>query len=81
MGDVESIRLEDTIYMNRFKNYQVTLHDTFKHSKIMKVRTCVSPAAACNVADYLDRMKGTSNPFRASMAYELDANNKPIYKN
>ena len=65
--------------MNKFKNYQVTLHDCFKRSKIMKVRTCISPAAACKVADYLDKMNGSTNPFRGSMAYELDANDRPIY--
>ena len=65
--------------MKQFKNYQVTLHDRQKHAKIMKVRTCVSKSAALTVANYLDKMNGASNPYWASMAYELDAKGLPIF--
>ena len=65
--------------MTRFKNYQVVLHDFQKHAKIMKVRTCVSPSAACRVATYLDNMKGSSTRYVATSAYELDAKGIPIF--
>lgn len=65
--------------MNKFKNYQVVLHDFQKHAKVMKVRTCVSPAAACRVANYLDKMKDAPVLFRATSAYELDAQGLPIF--
>ena len=65
--------------MTRFKNYQVVLHDFQKHAKIMKVRTCVSPAAACRVATYLDNMKGSPTRYVATSAYELDAKGVPIF--
>ena len=66
--------------MNKFKSYQVVLHDFQKHAKTMKVRTCVSPSAACRVATYLDNMKGAPTRYVATSAYELDVNDLPIFK-
>ena len=63
----------------RFNDYQVTLHDTSKRTKIRKVRSCVSKSAACHVATYLERMEQSHSTFRGTMAYLLDADDQRIY--
>ena len=65
--------------MRKFHDYQVTLHDTTKRSKVMKVKRCVSPSAACRVATYMERINNSLSSFRATMAYQLDADGRPIY--
>ena len=37
--------------MKQLQDYTVTLHDRYKRHIHRKVRACVSPAAACAVAD------------------------------
>ena len=64
----------------QFKDYQVTLHDEHKRSKIMRVRKCASPSAAVRVAELLSRMSVHDvTRYRGTMAYAIDEKGKPIY--
>ena len=67
--------------MKPFHNYQVTLHSPSKKSKVLKVRTCVSPQAAIKVAEYLVKLsrQGGEEPYRGTMVYELDADDRVIW--
>ena len=54
------------------KDYAVVLHSRTKQRKWRTITKCVSPGAACRVADLKEQMQTTSNwnPYWSTDAYE-----------
>lgn len=54
------------------KDYAVQMMDRTKHTRWRRITKCVSPGAACCVADLKEKMTTASrwNPFYAINAYE-----------
>ena len=65
--------------MKRFNHYMVVLHDRQKRSINKTVRTCRSASGAMRVANYLEKIKVFHSTYRATTAYQLDADNQPIW--
>ena len=62
-----------------FKDYQVTLHNAYKQSKIKIVKKCASKQAAVRYADAREKIENPSQSFRATACYELDEKGKPMF--
>ena len=66
--------------MKSLKTYAVQMMNRTKQTRWRTITKCVSPGAACNVADIKEKMQKTSqwNPFYAINAYEKTDNNETI---
>lgn len=67
--------------MPELRTYAVQLHNRTKRHKWTHITKCVSPTAACRVADLKEMMRTDSkwNPYWSTNAWELDDEGNMVY--